>query len=198
MVWVTRNGTKMQIPRKLSHHIPQMPIWSSEAFQEKVHTITHHFEVGLVYLHLHMRLSFVWFFFFEENIFWDFVTVSHISKESQKFHDIDSEEFQLYKHALEEEYKMQVFSKNFPHFCCWVISSLLLWLSAGACSLGDCGQAKVQDGSTRQSSSHPGFKYKYKSLPGYKYKCKSLPRFKYKYKSIPCFKYKYKSLPGFK
>ena len=59
MVWVTRNGTKMQIPRKLSHHIPQMPIWSSEAFQEKVHTITHHFEVGLVYLHLHMRLSFV-------------------------------------------------------------------------------------------------------------------------------------------
>ena len=46
----------------------------------------------------------------EEGIFWDFVTVSHISKESQKFHDTDSEEFQLYKHALEEEYKMQVFS----------------------------------------------------------------------------------------
>ena len=36
MVWVTRNGTKMQIPRKLSHHIPSMPIWSTDAFQEKV------------------------------------------------------------------------------------------------------------------------------------------------------------------
>ena len=45
MVWVTRNGTKMQIPRKLSHHIPQMPIWSSEAFQEKVCA---NVEVGLV------------------------------------------------------------------------------------------------------------------------------------------------------
>ena len=65
--------------------------------------------VGLITF---IRLSFVWIFLEEreEDIFWDFVTVSHISKESQKFHDIDSEEFQLYKHALEEEYKMQVFS----------------------------------------------------------------------------------------
>ena len=61
----------------------------------------------------------------EEGIFWDFVTVSHISKESQKFHDIDSEEFQLYKHALEEEYKMQVFSdkmlQSSPFCFCFII-----------------------------------------------------------------------------
>ena len=43
------------------------------------------------------------------DIFWYFPPLSHISKERQKFHDIDSEEFQLYKHAAEEEYRMQVF-----------------------------------------------------------------------------------------
>ena len=41
-----------------------------------------------------------------------FITLFHLSKERQKYHDIDSEEFQLYKHATEEEYKMQVFCDN--------------------------------------------------------------------------------------
>ena len=84
MVWVTRNGTKMQIPRKLSHHIPSMPIWSTDAFQEKVPQFCSKWLVqGVVLLYCN-------------------------SQERQKFDDIESEDFQLYKRAVEEEYQLQV------------------------------------------------------------------------------------------
>jgi hypothetical protein len=59
MVTVQRNGIQMQIPRKLSHHIPTVPIADSD---------------------------------------------DCIVKDVVKFYDIDSDEFQLYKHAVEEEY----------------------------------------------------------------------------------------------
>ena len=62
MVMVHRNGVPMTIPRKLSHHVPTVPIKDTDDFQEKL----------LV-----------------------------------KFHDTDSDEFQLYKVAVEEEYRLQ-------------------------------------------------------------------------------------------
>ena len=36
MVTVQRNGVSMQIPRKLSHHIPVMPIWISNNFIDTI------------------------------------------------------------------------------------------------------------------------------------------------------------------
>ena len=36
MVTVHRNGVQMQIPRKLSHHIPVMPIWESTNFIDTI------------------------------------------------------------------------------------------------------------------------------------------------------------------
>ena len=58
------------------------------------------------------------------DVFWNFMTLSHLWKERQKFHDIDSEEFQLYKHAVEEEYRMQVFCDR-P----LILLSLIIFLS---------------------------------------------------------------------
>ena len=59
MATVTRGGVKIQVPRRVSHHIPVMPIMDGELFQER--------------LRVH-------------------------------FDDIDSEEFQMYKNALIDEY----------------------------------------------------------------------------------------------
>ena len=36
MVTVQRNGVSMQIPRKLSHHIPVIPIWQSTNFIDTI------------------------------------------------------------------------------------------------------------------------------------------------------------------
>ena len=98
MVWVTRNGTKIQIPRKLSHHIPSMPIWSAEAFQEQVPLK----KLALAGSHFFLRCA-------RKRQATFFISISHVSKERQTFLDIDSEEFQFYKRAAEEEYRMQVF-----------------------------------------------------------------------------------------
>ena len=51
---VHRRGSVITIPKKLSHHIPVMPIWESTNFSETITT---------------------------------------------KYHDIDSEDFQIYKQA---------------------------------------------------------------------------------------------------
>ena len=63
MVNVHRRGSIVQIPRRLSFHVPTVPILDSESLENKLNV---------------------------------------------KFHDIDSDEFQMYKTASEEEYGLSV------------------------------------------------------------------------------------------
>lgn len=58
---IFRNGTPLQIPRKISYHVPTMPILESNLFEDKL---------------------------------------------NEKFQDIDSEEFKMYKEAIMDEYCM--------------------------------------------------------------------------------------------
>ena len=61
MVTVHRSGSILSIPRRLSHHVPTVPIIESEAFENRIVV---------------------------------------------KFHDIDSDEFQIDKKATVEEYSL--------------------------------------------------------------------------------------------
>ena len=61
MITVHRSGSIVSIPKRLSHHVPTVPIIESVAFENKIKVT---------------------------------------------FHDIDAEEFQIYKFASEEEYKL--------------------------------------------------------------------------------------------
>ena len=80
-----------------------MPIWSAEAFQEQVplknwRWLDRTFQLLKEFLRCARKRQATFF-----------ISISHVSKERQTFLDIDSEEFQFYKRAAEEEYRMQVF-----------------------------------------------------------------------------------------
>ena len=90
MVTVQRNGVSMQIPRKLSHHIPVMPIWESVNFIDTI---------------------------------------------SINYHDLNSDEFQIYKQVWTDEGHISVF------FCAGGPGGVYPEQEG---TLADCGQAKIQ------------------------------------------------------